>query len=93
MIKKILALSFALFSAIAAFSQESKFTTEEIAVSTMLNGTLYKPEKASKKTDLVILIAGSGPTDRDGNQPGASSNSLKFLAEGLAKKRIRRLQF
>ncbi|MCY1225822.1 Alpha/beta hydrolase family protein [compost metagenome] len=86
MIKKILALSFALFSAIAAFSQESKFTTEEIAVSTMLNGTLYKPEKASKKTDLIILIAGSGPTDRDGNQPGASSNSLKFLAEGLAKK-------
>lgn len=86
MYKTILALSFYLFSSIAAFSQDSKFTTEEIAVNSLLHGTLYKPEKASKKTDLIILIAGSGPTDRNGNQPGASSNSLKFLAEGLAQK-------
>lgn len=85
MIKKILVFGFALFSAIGSFSQE-KFTTEEINVNSIINGTLYKPEKASKKTDLVILIAGSGPTDRNGNQSTVMNNSLKFLAEGLAKK-------
>lgn len=85
MIKKIISLSFVLFSAIASFSQESKFSTEEINVNPIIPGTLYTPEKVSKKTDLVIVIAGSGPTDRNGNQPGASSNCLKFLAEGLAK--------
>ncbi|TPD69722.1 alpha/beta hydrolase [Flavobacterium microcysteis] len=85
MIKKIISLSFVFFSAVASFSQESKFSTEEIDINPFIPGTLYTPEKASKKTDLIILIAGSGPTDRNGNQLGAISNCLKFLAEGLAK--------
>jgi pimeloyl-ACP methyl ester carboxylesterase len=33
---------------------------------------------------LVILVAGSGPTDRDGNQKGLTNNCLKLLAETLA---------
>lgn len=88
MIKNIVSLSFVLFTSLASFSQESKFSTEEINVNPAIPGTLYIPEKASKKTDLIILIAGSGPTDRNGNQPGASSNCLKFLAEGLAKNNV-----
>jgi len=70
-------------------AQQKSFTTEEVAVSDLLKGTLYIPEN-SKKTNLVILIAGSGPTDRDGNQPTMmmQNNSLKFLAEGLAKNGI-----
>ena len=72
----------------AVFAQEKKFTTEEVSVDPMLNGTLYKPEKISKKTNLVILIQGSGIPDRDGNQPGATHNSSKFLSEGLASKDI-----
>jgi len=68
-------------------SAQQKFTTEEVAVSNFLKGTLYIPEN-SKKTNLVILIAGSGPTDRDGNQPMVKNNSLKLLAEGLAKNGI-----
>lgn len=83
--KKLFLLILSLFTAIA-FSQENKFMTEEVAVNAVLNGTLYKPENASKKTKLVILIAGSGLPDRNGNQLGAKNNSLKFLAEGLAKK-------
>ena len=46
-----------------------------------LKGSLYRMPEA---TDLVILHAGSGPTDRNGNQAGMSSNSLKLLAEDLA---------
>jgi len=68
-------------------SAQQKFSTEEVQVSQLLKGTLYTPEK-SKKTNLVILIAGSGPTDRNGNQPMLENNSLKFLAEGLAKNGI-----
>lgn len=32
---------------------------------------------------LVVIIAGSGPTDRNGNNPQMTNNSLKMLAEGL----------
>jgi pimeloyl-ACP methyl ester carboxylesterase len=51
----------------------------------MLNGTLTLPE-GTGPFPLVLIIAGSGPTDRDGNSrllPG-KNNSLKMLAEGLA---------
>lgn len=71
------------------FSQASTaFTKENIAINTLLNGTLYRPIKQSKKTNLVILIAGSGPTDRDGNQKMMTNNSLKFLAEAVANNGI-----
>lgn len=69
-------------------SQEKPFTTEEIAVNSLLNGTLYLPQKATKNTKLVILIAGSGPTDRNGNQKDVMNNSHKFLAENLAANKI-----
>jgi pimeloyl-ACP methyl ester carboxylesterase len=71
------------------FSQApAAFTKENIAVNALLNGTLYTPIKQSKKTNLVILIAGSGPTDRDGNQKMMPNNSLKFLAEAVANNGI-----
>ena len=35
------------------------------------------------QTPVVLIIAGSGPTDRDGNNVMMKNNSLKFLAEGL----------
>jgi uncharacterized protein len=72
-----------------AFSQApAAFTKENIAVNALLNGTLYTPIKQSKKTNLVILIAGSGPTDRDGNQKMMPNNSLKLLAEAVANNGI-----
>lgn len=66
-----------------SFIAQNNFTIEEIAVNDIIVGNLYKPETNSK-TNLVILIAGSGIPDRDGNSPGAKNNSLKFLAEGIA---------
>jgi len=84
--KKISLFLLTLFT-FSVFAQQKSFKTEEIVVSNFLKGTLYTPEN-SKKTNLVILIAGSGPTDRNGNQPMVKNNSLKFLAEGLAKNGI-----
>ena len=44
---------------------------------------------------LVIIIAGSGPTDMNGNTIGSElqNNSLKMLAEGLATKGIASLRY
>ena len=52
-----------------------------------VQGTLLSP-KGGNQPPLAILIAGSGPTDRDGNQAQLKNNSLKYLAEGLAQKGI-----
>lgn len=64
------------------------FNKEDITINPLLNGSLYSPLKQNKKTNLVILIAGSGPTDRDGNQKGLPNNSLKYLSEELTKNDI-----
>lgn len=50
----------------------------------LLKGTLTIPEMQDAST-LIILIAGSGPTDRDGNNPQMKNNSLKFLSDELVK--------
>lgn len=50
---------------------------------------------AKRAKAAAIIIAGSGPTDRDGNSamlPG-KNNSLKYLAEALAKKGVTTLRY
>ncbi len=63
-------------------AQENKFNSKNISVSTFVDGTLLLPT-ASEKIPLVIIVGGSGPTDRDGNQQMMENNSLRFLAEAL----------
>jgi pimeloyl-ACP methyl ester carboxylesterase len=57
-------------------------------------GTLQLPE-ASVKCPVVLMIAGSGPTDRDGNTPllPGKNDSLKMIALGLAEKGIASARF
>jgi uncharacterized protein len=55
-----------------------------------LAGTLIQK---STKEPLVLIIPGSGPTDRDGNSPlGITSASYRLLAEGLAKQGVATLR-
>ncbi|MCY0994591.1 alpha/beta fold hydrolase [Nannocystis sp. ILAH1] len=42
---------------------------------------------------VVLIHAGSGPTDRDGNAPGVVNDSLKLLAEGLAERGFAAVRF
>ena len=90
-IKKLLFLLMVFFSILSYSQTETvvqSFNKEEIAVNPLINGSLYSPLKQNKKTNLVILIAGSGPTDKDGNQKGLTNNSLKYVSEALAKNDI-----
>jgi dienelactone hydrolase len=41
----------------------------------------------------VLMMPGSGPTDRDGNQPGLKTDVLKQIAEALAAKGIASFRF
>jgi uncharacterized protein len=60
----------------------------------ILYGSLLVPDKPAGKT-VVLIIAGSGPTDRDGNStllPGPG-NPLRMLAQALAQNGIASLRF
>jgi pimeloyl-ACP methyl ester carboxylesterase len=39
---------------------------------------------AGQDTPIIVIVPGSGPTDRDSNNGSMKSNALKFLAQGLA---------
>jgi uncharacterized protein len=55
-----------------------------------LAGTLIE---AKTSAPLVLIIPGSGPTDRDGNNPlGVSSSSYRMLAEALSERGITSLR-
>ena len=59
-----------------------------------LFGTLELPA-AKQPVPVTLIIAGSGPTDRNGNTPAlpGSNNSLKMLADGLASRGIASLRY
>lgn len=71
--------------AIPVFSQ-TNYSTQEIEVNSLIKGNLLTPTSGSKT--LLILIAGSGPTNRNGNQPGVVTNCYKFLGQQLAQNGI-----
>jgi uncharacterized protein len=56
-----------------------------------LHGTLLR---AVSGTSAILMIAGSGPTDRNGNGPaGLHTDAYKMLAEGLGAKGISSLRY
>lgn len=59
-----------------------------------LHGSLLVPEGA-RPGAAVLMVSGSGPTDRDGNSviPGVKPQSMKLLADGLAAQQIISLRF
>ncbi|WP_271408243.1 alpha/beta hydrolase [Pseudomonas sp. Q1-7] len=59
----------------------------------VLHGSLLLP-KVEDAVPVALIIAGSGPTDRDGNNPMAGRNdSLKKLAEVLAQNGIASVRY
>ncbi|MCB0464195.1 MAG: alpha/beta hydrolase, partial [Aequorivita sp.] len=75
-------LIFLFFFGIITTAQNKKYNSEDLSITTLIDGTLLVPDSTGK-LPLAIIIGGSGPTDRNGNQQMMVNNSLKFLAEGL----------
>jgi pimeloyl-ACP methyl ester carboxylesterase len=85
---KILCIGLILVQSLNA--QEEQFIEKEVKIPTStetIQGNYLNPDNV-EQAPLVILIPGSGPTDRDGNNASLKNNSLKYLAEQLAEKGI-----
>ncbi len=55
-------------------------------------GSLIIP-KNNEKSPIALIISGSGPTDRNGNNPMMTNNSLKMLADSLGKAGIASIRY
>lgn len=80
----------------SAFGQPA-YTLEPIALEVKdatLKGTLTLPT-TSRQVPVALIIAGSGPTDQNGNTVGTvvQPNSYKLLSEALADRGIATLRF
>ncbi|MFB8829024.1 alpha/beta hydrolase [Azotobacter sp. CWF10] len=65
----------------------------ELATSSgVLYGSLLLPQ-SDNPVPVALLIAGSGPTDRNGNNPAGRNDSLKRLAEALARRGIASVRY
>jgi len=60
-----------------------------------LGGVIMTPSTKKNRFPAVLIIQGSGPTDKDGNSAALTgkNNSLKLLAEALASEGIASLRF
>ncbi|MBB1158202.1 MULTISPECIES: alpha/beta hydrolase family protein [Amycolatopsis] len=75
---------------VPAADREIVFTAEGAST----YGTLHVPaHRAGQRLPAALLLPGSGPTDRDGNQPHASPNTLTHVAAALGEDRVVTLRF
>lgn len=76
---------------VPAADREVVFTAD----GTTTYGTLHVPEhRAGQRLRTALLLPGSGPTDRDGNQPpGSSPDTLAQLADAFDTDEIATLRF
>lgn len=89
----LLSINFAVAN--GSLSRDTTFTETEVTLQTgngVIYGTLTIPEKP-RRMPVALIIAGSGPTDRDGNNPVMKNNSLKILAAELAEEGIASLRY
>lgn len=56
-------------------------------------GTLTLPKGKKSDIPVALFIAGSGPTDRNGNNPFMKNNSLKMLSDSLVKLGVATLRY
>ncbi|MFZ9404005.1 MAG: alpha/beta hydrolase, partial [Sediminibacterium sp.] len=95
--RKLLFLLITVFLVNILFAQKSiNYSSQFVDLKTntgSLYGTLLIPNTVKEKVPVVLIIAGSGPTDRDGNNAMMKNNSLKMLAESLANNGIASLRY
>ncbi|MES2809428.1 MAG: alpha/beta hydrolase [Bacteroidota bacterium] len=82
----------------AASKIDPSLTESPIILKTLtgnIAGTLTTPQTINGKIPVVLIIAGSGPIDREGNSAklNLSTNTYKLLAEALGKDGIASLRY
>lgn len=84
-----------LLAMLAPFTQAQTLLNQTMTVQVadgVLHGSLLLP-KVEFPIPVALLIAGSGPTDRNGNNPMGRNDSLKRLAQALAERGIASLRY
>lgn len=85
-----------LFCMLSVSISAQLLVTEEPAILKTGTGDIYGTLKVpvnNRPIPVALIIAGSGPTDRNGNQPQMKNNSLKMLSDGLYYNNIATLCF
>ncbi len=72
-----------IISSLTTVAQDTTFTEIKLSIDKFTDGTLTKPTEENNKY-LIIFIQGSGPTDRNGNQPMLQNDGIKKIARELA---------
>lgn len=83
-----------LFALLLPFSLFAHVNEKTLVLDTQtgsLEASWVQPDASARH--VALLIAGSGPTDRDGNSPVLKNNMLKMLAYELSNKGIASLRF
>jgi len=92
----IIVLNFFVAGLFAHINGDSTYSESEIVLKTS-SGDIYGSITVTNNTKIspiVLIIAGSGPTDRDCNSPmGIQTNAYKMLSESFAKNGISTLRF
>src|SRR5690606_31358506 len=81
-----------IFSLQVTVGQEQTFAERNLSIDEYTDGTLTLPADSSA-IPLVIFIQGSGPTNRDGNQPMMKNDGIKKIAHELAQQGIASFRF
>lgn len=84
-----------IFQSGANAEDASAYKEEEAILTTKngkLSGTLCLPANSDAKA-VVLIIAGSGPTDRNGNNPMMKNNALQMMARQLSEAGIASLRY
>jgi alpha/beta superfamily hydrolase len=84
------------FPLMAAAENDTTYTETNVVLHTAsgdIAGTLTIPANAPAKLPVALIIAGSGQTDRNGDNPMMKNEGLQKLAYGLAAKNIASLRF
>jgi uncharacterized protein len=94
----LLTLVSILFSCAALAATQTPANEEPISLNkngSSVSGSLLLPAVKTVKAPVVLIIAGSGPVDRDGNvaAANANTNSLKYLAQSLSQAGIASVRY
>lgn len=87
----LLFLTFILFQGLSAQNYQEKNLNIKVAQDSIY-GTLLTSNQNTNNV-LVIIIPGSGPTDRNGNQGAIKTNSTQYLATSLSNSGIDTYRF